>query len=116
MELTLYPPSSRYHGVSIAEITMPDGRTVRFLRRRFLPDPSALVQVAEHRVADGDRLDNVAARYLGDPLAAWRIADAHPELRMDVLVEEIGRRLRITLPDGMPAGMHGRPGGGNANA
>jgi len=101
IEVTLYPPGSRYHGVAVAEITLPGGRTVRYLRRRFLPDPSGLVVIAEHRVADLDRLDNLAARYLGDPLAAWRIADANVTLRVEALVEETGRRIRITLPEGM---------------
>jgi hypothetical protein len=106
IELTLYPPGSRYSGLAVAEITLPDGRTVRFLRRRFLPDPSALTTLVEHRVADADRLDNLAARYLGDALQAWRIADANGALRMEALVEEVGRRLRITLPAGVP----GSPG------
>ena len=101
IEVTLYPPGSRYHGVAVAEIALPGGRTVRYLRRRFLPYPSGLVTLVEHRVADADRLDNLAARYLGDPLAAWRIADANVTLRMEALVEETGRRVRITLPDGV---------------
>jgi hypothetical protein len=107
LEITLYEPGSRYYGVPLAEITLADGRTVRYLRRRFLPDPSALVTTVEFRVADGDRLDNVATRYLGDPLAAWRIADANGVLRMEDVVDETGRRVRITLPEGMQ---------GNANA
>lgn len=101
IELTLYPPGSRYHGVPVAAIVLADGRTVRYLRRRFLPAPSALVTLVEHRVVDADRLDNLAARYLGDALASWRLADANGALRMDALVEEVGRRLRITLPEGM---------------
>jgi hypothetical protein len=102
IEVTLYPPGSRYQGVAVTEIVVADGRTVRYLRRRFLPDPAGLFTLVQHRVVDADRLDNLAARYLGDPLAAWRIADANGALRMEALVEEIGRRLRITLPEGVP--------------
>ena len=105
LEVTLYPPSSRYYGVETADITLPDGRTVRYLRRRFLPDPASLVRVGEHRVSDGDRLDNLGARYLGDPLQAWRFGDGNATLRLDALTEETGRRIRITLP----AGVQGLP-------
>jgi hypothetical protein len=102
IEVTLYPPGSRYQGLAVADIVLSTGRTVRYLRRRFPPDPATLVTVVEHRVADADRLDNLAARYLGDALAAWRIADSNGALRMEALVEETGRRLRITLPQGVP--------------
>ena len=60
--------------------------------------------VQEHAVAEGDRLDNVAARYLGDPELFGRICDANRALRPDALLETIGRRLRITLPEGLPGG------------
>jgi hypothetical protein len=100
-EATLYPSGTRYHGVGTTDMMMPDGRVVRFLRRRFLPDPSRLVTIAEHRVKDTDRADLLANQYLGDPLHSWRIADANGNLRLEALVEEVGRRLRITLPDGV---------------
>ena len=102
LELTLYPPGSRYHGIPTAELTRPDGRTVRYLRR-LLPDPAGLVVILEHRVTDDDRLDNLAARYLGDPLQSWRLGDGNTTLRLEALVEELGRRVRITLPAGVTA-------------
>ena len=101
LDAVLYPPGSRYHGVATAERTLPDGRTVRYLRRRFLPNPALLIAFAEHRVADSDRLDNLAMRYLGDPLQSWRIGDANLTLRLEALVEEVGRRVRVTLPEGV---------------
>lgn len=99
LEQTLYPPGSRYHGIETAERVEGD-RTVRYLRRRFLPEPGGMTTLLEHRVEDGDRLDNLAARYLGDPLQAWRIVDAHRVLRPEALVAEVGRRIRITVPFG----------------
>ena len=101
LEVTLYAPGSRYYGVATAEIELPGGRRVRYVRRRFLPDPAALVTIAAYVVADADRMDNLAAKFLGDPLQAWRIGDANTTLRLEALVEEIGRRLRITLPEGV---------------
>jgi len=102
LEATLYPPGTRYFGVPLAEITLQDGRTVRYLRRRTLPSPASLATVFEYRVVDGDRLDNLAARFLGDALASWRIADANGVLRIESLVEETAGRIRITLSEGVP--------------
>ena len=104
LESTVYPPGTRYYGVALAEITLSDGRTVRYLRRRVLPPTASQATVFEYRVVDGDRLDNIAARILGDPLAAWRLADANGVLRMESLVEEVGATIRLTTPEGMPEG------------
>ena len=41
------------------------------------------------------------ARYLGDPEQFWRLCDANAALRPDELME-VGRWLRITLPEGIP--------------
>jgi hypothetical protein len=94
-------PTSRYYGIETATRDV-DGRTVVYLRRRFLPQPDRLVVIQEHVVALGDRLDNVTARYLDDPEQFWRVADANWAMQPDELTRRVGRRLRITLPDGMP--------------
>ncbi len=95
-------PASRYNGIEEAELTLPDGeggtRPVRYLRRRFLPQPDQLVTAVEHRVVQGDRLDNLSTRYLGDPLAWWRVADANLELQPEALTDTAGRRIRVALP------------------
>jgi hypothetical protein len=99
-----FPPTSRYAGVPVAAYTGPDGRTVAYLRRRFVPPPSAFALLLEHRVAQGERLDVITARHLGDPEQFWRLADANAALRPAELEEE-GRTLRITLPEGIPGGL-----------
>lgn len=99
---TLFPPNSRYHGVETATYPAADGRAVVYLRRRFVPPPERFAVLQEHAAGQGDRLDNLAARYLGDPELFWRICDANAALRPDELVETVGRRLRITLPEGFP--------------
>ena len=43
---------------------------------------------------------SIAAKYLGDPEQFWRICDANGAVRPDEL-EMVGRRLRITLPEGL---------------
>ena len=97
-----FPPTSRYAATETAAWVGPDGRTVVYLRRRFVPPPERFAPLAEHVVTQGDRLDNIAAEHLGDPEQFWRICDANVALRPDELTEVLGRRLRITLPEGIP--------------
>ena len=99
-----FPPDSRYHGLDTAQWTRPDGEHVIYVRRRFIPPPESFAQVSEHRVAAGDRLDNLAARYLGDPQQYWRLCDGNGAMCPDELTGTVGRRLRITLPEGVPGG------------
>lgn len=67
-----------------------------------MPSPDRFALLQEHVVVQGDRLDNITARYLSDPEHFWRICDANNAMRPDELTETIGRRLRITLPEGIP--------------
>ncbi len=99
-----FAPNSRYHGIPTRTLTRPGGTTVVYLSRRFVPSPERFSLLQEHVVVEGDRLDNLAARYLGDPEMFWRLADANNAMRPEALteVDEIGRRLRITLPAGIP--------------
>ena len=101
MQQTLFPPTSRYHGIDTATLETASGKTVIYIRRRFLPSPEDLALLQEHVVTQGERLDNIAALYLGDPEQFWRICDANRAMRPDELTETIGRRLRITLPAGL---------------
>jgi hypothetical protein len=102
MSVDPFPPNSRYRGVDVATFTTRDGRALLYLRRRFVPQPDSLASAGEVLVAQGDRLDRIAAAQLGDPELAWRICDGNGAMRPEDLVETIGRRLRITLPEGMP--------------
>lgn len=98
-----FAPNSRYHGLPTKKRTEADGRTVVFLARRFVPAAGNFSLLQEHAVSEGDRLDNLAARYLGDPEVFWQLADANNAMRPEDLTAEVGRRLRITLPEGIPA-------------
>jgi hypothetical protein len=97
-----FPATSRYYGIEITTLKTTDDLIVAYLRRRFLPSPDRFALLQEHLVTDGERLDNVAAKYMGDPEAFWRIADANAAMRPEALTETAGRRLRITLPEGIP--------------
>ena len=98
----LFPPTSRYYNIETATLKTPNGLTVIYLTRRFVPSPERFSLLQEHEVVQGDRLDNITARYLGDPEQFWRVCDANGAMRPDELTETIGRRLRITLPEGIP--------------
>jgi hypothetical protein len=99
-----FGPTSRYHLIDTATWEGPDGRVIVYVRRRFVPHPDRFALLHEHIVAEGERLDHIAARYLGDPEQFWRVCDANGALRPEELTETAGRRLRITLPEGVPGG------------
>lgn len=102
LKTTLFAPTSRYYGLDTATIVI-GGRRVRYVLRRFVPPPERFVPLQEHTVVQGDRLDNVTAQYLGDPTLFWRICDANRAMRPWSLTATVGRKLRITLPDGITA-------------
>jgi phage tail protein X len=106
LKTTLFSPTSRYHGIATATLEVTEGKPIVYLRRRFVPPPERFALLQEYTVAQGDRLDNLAAHYLGDPEQFWRLCDANGGLRPDELTEIVGRRLRITLPEGIPGTPH----------
>jgi len=97
-----FPNTSRYSVIETTTLETPDGRTIVYLRRRWVPSPELFALLQEHTVVEGDRLDNITAQYLGDPELFWRICDANGAVQPDELTETIGRRIRITLPVGIP--------------
>ncbi len=96
-----FAPTSRYHGLPTAQLALPDGRTVVYVRRRFLPPPENFAVVQTVRVSAGDRLDNLAAHHLGDPEQWWRLCDANGAMLPEALVASVGATLAITLPEGL---------------
>jgi hypothetical protein len=97
---TPFGPGSRYAGLPLAEAEV-DGRSVRYVSRRFIPEPERFAVVREHVVAEGERPDTVAAVELGDPEQYWRLCDANNVRDPEELVET-GRIVRVTLPEGLP--------------
>ena len=107
LKISVFPSTSRYNGIETATLVTIDGKTIVYLRRRIIPPPERFALLLEHTVSQGERLDHLAAQYLGDPEQFWRICDANAAMRPDELVEVIGRRLRITLPEGFPGAQGG---------
>jgi len=94
----MFQPTSRYYAIETASLTMPEGRIVTYKRRRFLPHGRDLPLLAEVTLQPGERLDLLAARTLGDPEAFWRICDANDAIDPAELTVEVGRVLRVPVP------------------
>jgi len=105
-----FPTDSRYYGSSTLTYITPDGQTVTYLARRFVPQPGPpnFATVAQHTVHQGDRLDLIAAKYLGDPLMFWLICDANGATEPDQLVATPGSVINITTPQGVPGAPNAR--------
>ncbi|MUL34946.1 LysM peptidoglycan-binding domain-containing protein [Gloeocapsopsis dulcis] len=96
----IFPITSRYYGIETTTLETTAGKTVVYLKRRFVPSPERFEVIQEHTVTQGDRLDNITARYLGDPEQFWRICDANNAMNPDELIQ-INRQLAIALPEGI---------------
>lgn len=102
-----FAPNSRYSTTTTLTLVTPDGRMIPYLKRRFVPAPEKFATVSEHGVVSGDRVDLLAATYLGDAELYWQLCDANGAIRPDELTDTVGRRLRITLPAGIPGAVNG---------
>lgn len=98
----MFAITSRYYLLARLERVLPDGTTIVYVRRRFVPPPERFELLQEHTVTEGERYDTIAAQYLGDAEQFWRLCDANNVMAPEELTATIGRRLRITLPEGIP--------------
>lgn len=100
----MFDHTSRYANLETTTLTLPNGRMVSYVRRRFLPQGDQLMLLAEVPVTPGERIDLITNRTLGDPLAFWRICDANNAMDPQGMVAEIAadanRLLRIPVPQG----------------
>jgi hypothetical protein len=95
----MFDPNSRYYVIETATVTTPDGRTVSYKRRRWLPRGSEMQVLAEVTISQDERLDLIAARTLGDPEQFWRVCDANDALDPNELTSELGRVVRVPIPE-----------------
>jgi hypothetical protein len=98
---SLFAATSRYYGLPIENLVLPNGNTIAYVTRRFVPAPERFQTLQYHTVTEGERLDNIAATYLGDPDLFWRLCDANRAMRPESLTDKPGLTLRITLPAGI---------------
>jgi hypothetical protein len=94
----MFEPNSRYYYIEDAEYVAPDGRLIPYKRRRFLPHSDEMPLLLEVTVTQGDRLDLIADRTFRDPEHFWRICDANNAMNPFDLISEVGRRLRVPVP------------------
>jgi hypothetical protein len=100
---TTFPPTSRYAAVGVDAWDPGRGEEpAPFLRRRFCPRPELFSLLYEVGIVEGDRRDVLAFRQLGDAELWWRLADANGIVDPRDVASPVGRRLRITLPEGVP--------------
>lgn len=94
----MFDAESRYAHLETLELETPDGRTIKYVRRRLVPSADSY-QVAGHvGVTDSDRLDVVTHRHLGVPTAYWQVADANEAVHPSTLMGRAGTALAIPLP------------------
>ncbi|SDG34152.1 hypothetical protein [Alloyangia pacifica] len=89
---------SRYEAIPEAELTTPDGRVLRYKRRRVIPELRAPLGT---ETRPGDRPDLVAYRALGDPELFWLLCDANRERRPARLTASPGRIIGVPGPDAL---------------
>ncbi len=94
----MFEPTSRYATLETATLATTDGRKVAYKRRRFLPRGKDLPLLVEVTVTQSERLDLITARTLGDPEQFWRVCDANDTMNPVELTSEIGRTLRVPVP------------------
>ncbi len=94
--------TSRYFSVGTETIVTPSGDTIVYFLRRFVPPPERFVPLQVYTVKQADRLDNITAQFLNDSEQYWRVCDANRAMRPEDLTAVLGRKLRITLPEGIP--------------
>lgn len=94
----MFDENSRYKDLPVKTHETADGRSIRYVARRFLADPGTFGTLARVRVSESERLDLLAHRMLGEPTQFWRIADANGAMAPDDLLRPVGRHLTIPTP------------------
>jgi hypothetical protein len=93
----MFSDTSRYAKLPLKVMIRSDGREVRFVSRRFLPQPGSLMRAGVEEVGTSDRLDHIAQRAYGDALQFWRIVDATLTFEPEEVTRITGRRLVIPM-------------------
>jgi hypothetical protein len=94
----MFTETSRYAALETGQLTTPDGRSITYIRRRFLPQAAKISLLLERSATSDDRLDLITAQTLGDPEQFWRICDANNAMNPAELLADPIQTLRIPAP------------------
>ncbi len=94
----MFEHTSRYAHLEEAIHVTREGREIKYVRRRFLPRGGELPVLTDAEVEVNDRIDLVASRTLGDAQQSWQVCDANNAMNPFALTAEVGRILRIPIP------------------
>jgi hypothetical protein len=108
---SFFGPTSRYYPIETTTHDAPDGTTINYVRRRFVPQADNYFLLQNHTVLKGERLDNITNQYVGDPTMFWQLCDANNAIDPAELTATPGEQIRITLPQGVQTS-----GNGNNNS
>jgi hypothetical protein len=87
----MFLPNSRYAKTPEVQAAAADGRTVKAVKRRRLPDVTGDPAMVE----GWDKLDAIALRTYNDATWYWHIADANTELEAPELTRVAGRIIDV---------------------
>jgi hypothetical protein len=87
----MFLENSRYYRQQVVDVVIKDGRTVKTLTLRRLPN----VNGEPVAVKGNDRLDIIAQRQYQNPTKFWHIADANSELDANELVKQPLRIIQV---------------------
>ena len=94
----MFEYTSRYYNLEQKKIESAGGRTITYVKRRFLPQGKEIPVLGEVIINEGDRLDLITYQTLGEPEQFWQICDANNAMNPVELTEELGSSLVIPLP------------------
>lgn len=94
----MFTENSRYKHLGTNTHVDTNGKVITYARRRFLRRGASMPLLVEVTITEGDRLDLITAQALGDPEQYWRVCDANDTMNPTSMTNEVGRRVRIPIP------------------
>ena len=101
IKTSYFSPTSRYYGIDTVQLERVGEQPISYVKRRIISPVERFHVLQEHVVTQNERPDNLTAQYLSDPEQFWRVCDSNVVMYPNELIETLGRRIKITLPEGI---------------